>query len=304
MTKSALAKDPSLPSTSRRGNWKYKNTWVNKEGFKVDNYGKVLPGQKTPFVPTSKNPFQKGKETEPKAPPKARPTAEERIKKGTEQLVEKGVQYVNKFDPRTFQQQYQPQFAKGMQRAYDTVYGQFERQNQERFAREQDQLQQSLVERGLDPAGEAYQSLSKQLADQQNAARQDAQAAAWQAAQSYQQQGYEQATGAAMLPVQLRSPFLDYYNQLGQRQFTSAEAEKQRAWEAEQERIKREWAQKMRGGRGGGGGGGGGGRNPYEDQLNAYIMSKYGDGQGNKQPSNTDTFVNSVGSGAVLTTIR
>lgn len=48
-----------LPTLSSRGNWQYNGTWVNQEGYKVDGYGKVIPGQRGPFVPTQRNPFFK-----------------------------------------------------------------------------------------------------------------------------------------------------------------------------------------------------------------------------------------------------
>ena len=47
----------NLPTLSARGNWQYNGTWVNQEGYKVDGYGKVMPNQAGPFVPTQRNPF-------------------------------------------------------------------------------------------------------------------------------------------------------------------------------------------------------------------------------------------------------
>lgn len=55
----------NLPTLSSRGNWQYNGTWVNQEGYKVDGYGQVVPGQRGPFVPTQRNPFVKA------APPTA-----------------------------------------------------------------------------------------------------------------------------------------------------------------------------------------------------------------------------------------
>lgn len=280
--KTAMAKDPKTPPLSRRGNWKFNGQWVDKEGYKVDNYGKRLANQAKPFVPAKQNPFAPKASTPttqgPAAP--AAPTPQQQIQGGLEGLVQEGIGDVRNFDPNTFQQQYQPQFEQGMQRAYDTIYGQFERKNQEQFARQNEQLQQSLVERGLDPNSPAYQALTRQLADQQNTARQDAQNAAWQAAQGYQQQGYQQATGTALLPSQMASPYLDLY---GQQQGISAqqqEAQRQRDFEEALRRGDRASAERIaKMSRGGGGGG----SNADEAALAARIMAGYGPQQGGSQ---------------------
>jgi hypothetical protein len=275
-TKGAMGKDPSLPETSKRGNWKYKGKWVNKEGFLVDNYGKVLPNQKNPFVAAAQNPFAK-KQTNPndtKQTKPVAPTAEERINTNINNLVESGAKQAGEFNPETFVQDYNPQFNQTMQDAYDRIYGQFEQKNQERFARENDQLQQSLVERGLDPNSPAYQALTRQLAEQQNTARQDAQNAAWQSAQGYQQQIYNQASGAALLPSQIASPYLNIYGQGQQLQFTGTEAEKQRKWQEEQARLDREQRERLAKRQGGGGG-----QNNNGAEIAAYIMNRYGSGQ-------------------------
>lgn len=280
--KTAMAKDPKTPPLSRRGNWKFNGQWVDKEGYKVDNYGKRLANQAKPFVPAKQNPFAPKASTPttqgPAAP--AAPTPQQQIQGGLEGLVQEGIGDVRNFDPNTFQQQYQPQFEQGMQRAYDTIYGQFERKNQEQFARQNEQLQQSLVERGLDPNSPAYQALTRQLADQQNTARQDAQNAAWQAAQGYQQQGYQQATGTALLPSQMASPYLDLY---GQQQGISAqqqEAQRQRDFEEALRRGDRASAERIaKMSRGGGGGG----SNADEAALAARIMAGYTPQQGGGQ---------------------
>lgn len=280
--KTAMAKDPKTPPLSRRGNWKFNGQWVDKEGYKVDNYGKRLANQAKPFVPAKQNPFAPKASTPttqgPAAP--AAPTPQQQIQGDLEGLVQEGIGDVRNFDPNTFQQQYQPQFEQGMQRAYDTIYGQFERKNQEQFARQNEQLQQSLVERGLDPNSPAYQALTRQLADQQNTARQDAQNAAWQAAQGYQQQGYQQATGTALLPSQMASHYLDLY---GQQQGISAqqqEAQRQRDFEEALRRGDRASAERIaKMSRGGGGGG----SNADEAALAARIMAGYGPQQGGSQ---------------------
>ena len=296
--KTAMKKEPSTPYANRYGVWKYDNNWVNKEGFKTDRFGKVIGQQAKPFVPTDKNPFT-GKDKKPgtssvtNKPSQAMINQQKRIDRTQGRLVESGIREAQQFNPDTYQQQYQPQFEAGMQRAYDTIYGQFERKNQERFAREQQQLQQSLVERGLDPSGEAYQAQTRQLAEQQNMARQDAQNAAWQAAQAYQEQGYQQATGAAMLPHQIRAPYMDLHGQQRQQQWTAAEAAAQRKWEAQQAELQRKHQMALAN-RAGGGGGGGAPRDPYVD----YVMSQYGPpGGGSGGPNTGNAFVTGVGAG-------
>jgi len=281
----AMATDPKTPKTSKRGNWQYNGQWVNKEGYKVDGYGKPLPGQNKPFVPANKNPFAP-KASTPTTQGPAAPTAQENIEGGMQGLVQEGINYARDFDPNTYQQQYEPQFEQGMQRAYDTIYNQFERKNQEQFARQNEQLQQSLVERGLDPNSPAYQALTKQLAEQQGAARQDAQNAAWQAAQGYQQQGYTQATGTALLPGQIASPYLELYGQGQQLEFTGSEADKQRQWQARQNQLEMQNRLAISRRQGGGGGG----ANSAEAALAAYTMGQYGN-QGQNSGQSTGNAV-------------
>lgn len=274
----AMGQDPKTPPTSKRGNWKFNGQWVNKDGFKVDGYGKVLPGQTKPFVPANKNPFapKTNAPTTPAAP--VAPTAEQQIQGGLEGLVQEGIGDARNFDPNTFQEKYEPQFEQGMQRAYDTIYNQFERKNQEQFARQNEQLQQSLVERGLDPNSPAYQALTKQLAEQQGSARQDAQNAAWQAAQGYQQQGFTQATGSALLPGQVASPYLELYGQQQGFQFTAAEAQRQRDFEEALRRGDRASAERIA--KMSRGGGGGGGTSSADAAYANYTMNQYGNPQG------------------------
>ena len=284
----AMATDPKTPKTSKRGNWQYNGQWVNKEGYKVDGYGKPLPGQNKPFVPANKNPFAP-KPSNPTTQGPAAPTAQQNIQSGMQGLVQEGIDYAQGFDPNTFQQQYEPQFEQGMQRAYDTIYNQFERKNQEQFARQNEQLQQSLVERGLDPNSPAYAALTKQLAEQQGSARQDAQNAAWQAAQSYQQQGYTQATGSALLPGQIANPYLELYGQGQQLQFTGSEADKQRQWQARQNQLEMQNRLQIAKRQGGGGG-----ANSAEAALAAYTMGQYGNQGQNRGQSTTNAAITGV----------
>lgn len=266
--RTAMAKDPKTPATSKRGNWQFNGQWVDKEGYKVDGYGKRLANQSKPFVPTNKNPFAPNSSA-PTTQGPAAPTPQQNIQSGMEGLVQEGIGYARDFDPTTFQQQYEPQFEQGMQRAYDTIYNQFERKNQEQFARQNEQLQQSLVERGLDPNSPAYAALTRQLAEQQGSARQDAQNAAWQAAQQYQQQGFQQATGTALLPGQVNMPLYELYGQQYNITAQQQEAQKQRVFEAQQKERDRQTQLQIAKRQGGGGGG-------AETALANYMMNPYG----------------------------
>jgi hypothetical protein len=271
--KGAMAKEPSTPPTSKRGNWQFNGQWVDKEGYKVDGYGKRLGGQSKPLVPAKQNPFApkaSAPTTQGPAAPAA-PTPQEQIQGGMEGLVREGIDYARDFDPNTFQGKYEPQFEQGMQRAYDTIYGQFERKNQDMFAQQNQQLQQSLVERGLDPNSPAYQALTKQLAEQQSSARQSAQDAAWQAAQGYQQQGFQQATGTALLPSQIASPYLELYGQQQGLTAQQQEAQRQRDFEEAMRRGDRASAERIAQMSRGGGGGGNAAANAYA----AYEMNQY-----------------------------
>jgi hypothetical protein len=288
--RTAMAKDPKTPSTSKRGNWQFNGQWVDKEGYKVDGYGKRLGNQTKPFVPANKNPFAP-KPSTPTTQGPAAPTAQQNIQTGMQGLVQEGIDYAQGFDPNTFQQQYEPQFEQGMQRAYDTIYNQFERKNQEQFARQNEQLQQSLVERGLDPNSPAYAALTKQLAEQQGSARQDAQNAAWQAAQGYQQQGFTQATGSALLPSQIASPYLELYGQGQQLQFTGSEADKQREWQARQNQLEMQNRLQIAKRQGGGGG------NSAEAAYAAYTMGQYGNQRQNNGQSTGNAAVTGVTQG-------
>lgn len=209
--KGAMGKDPSLPKTSARGNWKYKGKWVNKDGFLVDNYGKVLPNQKQPFVAAANNPFAK-KDTKP--PPGTTPPGNKKPSPPpVEQVVDDSfrqgagaykniVDQFNKFDPNTVQSNYQPQFTDAMNQARDSMMGQFERRNADLFARERLQTEQNIVERGLDPNSPAAKQMMQELNDRQDRARQEAMNAAETQAYNVQQQGYNQATGLAMMPYE------------------------------------------------------------------------------------------------------
>lgn len=212
------------------------------------------------------------------------PNQEKRIERGLGGVVEKGIEQAEQFDPMTFYQQYQPAFEEGRQREYERIYGAFERQSAEQFGREQQQLEQSLVERGLDPSGEAYKSLKENLYKSQEAARQNARDAAMSNANALQQQYYLQASGSALLPSQIQQPLLNIYSEQGQRD-----------WAARQAELERQSREKLARSAGGGGG------NTANQQWANFVMSQYGGQQ--QQPSTLNTGIQSLGQGAATAII-
>lgn len=212
------------------------------------------------------------------------PNQEKRIERGLGGVVEKGIEQAEQFDPMTFYQQYQPAFEEGRQREYERIYGAFERQSAEQFGREQQQLEQSLVERGLDPSGEAYKSLKENLYKSQEAARQNARDAAMSNANALQQQYYLQASGSALLPSQIQQPYLNIYSEQGQRE-----------WAARQAELERQSREKLARSAGGGGG------NTANQQWANFVMSQYGGQQ--QQPSTLNTGIQSLGQGAATAII-
>lgn len=212
--KGAMSKDPSLPKTSKRGNWKYKGKWVNPEGMLVDNYGKVIPGQTKPFVQAKDNPFQKNtKPTGPTTPPKPTtpgkkgPPTPEQI---TDEAMRQGGQAYtnitkrfNEFDPNTVQSEYNPEYNQQMDRVRNSYMDQFNRRNEQAFAQERTDIQQQIAERGLDPNSPAAQAMMRDMNDRQDRARQEAMATAEQLTDQRQQQFYNQATGLAQIPFEM-----------------------------------------------------------------------------------------------------
>jgi len=178
--------------------------------------------------------------------------------------------YAQQFNPATFQQQYEPQFNQQMDRAYNNIYNQFERRNQAEFARQNEEFQQSMAERGLDPNSEAYKTLSKQLTDRQDLARQEAQSAATQQAYAVQQQGFEQATGTSLLPGQIWNQYsAPYLAQYGTRSAMDLSAQNQQ-YAKELAALDFKYKQRLQ--QSAPRGGGGGGSSP--DYLAQYVLGQ------------------------------
>lgn len=212
------------------------------------------------------------------APP-TQPSQEDRVVQAGGDVFEQMSGYAKQFDPRTFQSQYEPVYSQEMERARQNVLGQFERRNAEEFGRQTQELERSIAERGLDPAGEAARALRKQVTERQDLARQEALSAAESAAQGVNQQIYQQATGAALLPQQIASGFMDPYQASMQQRFLNEQGiqqfEQQKALAAQKQRNDLELIAKTP--RGGGGGG------AAPDYYGQYLLGTLGQGY-NQQP--------------------
>jgi hypothetical protein len=207
------------------------------------------------------------------APPPP-PSQEERVAQAGGDVFEQMSGYAKQFDPRTFQSQYEPVYSQEMERARQNVLGQFERRNVEEFSRQTQELERSIAERGLDPAGEAARALRKQVTERQDLARQEAYSAAENAAQGVQQQMYGQATGTALLPGQVAGQYMDPYMLQQQQSFAGQQQqtqfEQQKALAAQQQKYAlQQIAKTPRGG-----GGGGQQSDPYWD----YALGTLGQG--------------------------
>lgn len=208
------------------------------------------------------------------------PTQEERVVQTGGDVFEQMAGYAKQFDPRTFQAQYEPVYSQEMERARQNVLGQFERRNAEEFARQSQEVERSIAERGLDPAGEAARALRKQMTERQDLARQEALSAAESAAQGVQQQMYGQATGTALLPQQIAAGFMDPYEAAMQQRFLGqqqqAQFEQQKALAAQKQRYDLELIAKTP--RGGGGGG------AQPDYYSQYVLGNLAQGYSQQQP--------------------
>jgi len=131
------------------------------------------------------------------------------------------------FDPNQIMTQMQPQFTQSMQQAGDASYNEFMRRAEPEFAKQQQALEQQLIERGLDPQGEAFKYNMDQLAQQQNDARQSARAQATQQGMEYQQQMFGQGTTLAGMPAQIAGQFAAPYMAGVENQFQRGLAEQQ-----------------------------------------------------------------------------
>lgn len=205
-----------------------------------------------------------------------------------EELYGNMANYYRDFDPNQIMTEMQPQFTQSMQQAGDAQYNEFMRRAEPEFAKQRETLQQQLIERGLDPQGEAFKYNMDQLAQQQNDARQSARAQATQQGMEYQQQLFGQGTTLAGMPAQIAGQFAAPYMAGVENQFQRGLAEQQygfgRGLAEQQFGYAQQLARQQQKGaerianiqarhRGGGGGGGGYGQMTPDIQ---YMLGQLG----------------------------
>lgn len=178
-------------------------------------------------------------------------------------------QYYQGFNPQQMMTQAQPAFTQGMQQAGDALYQEYMRRAEPELQRQQQATQQSLIERGLDPRGEAYKDAMTQLAQQQNDMRLAAQSRAAQEGAAYQQQLFEQARLQAMMPAQFAGAF-------GAPMQSFQEYQQQRSLQERQ--LQNQLAMARMANRGGGGG-----MDPNQAQFINSILGQYEQGIAQRQ---------------------
>lgn len=229
--KTALAKSPSTviaqKATGKREQGIHKNNkgqWVNKDGLRVDGYGRLLPGQKAkapkqtaPTTPTGQQPPQKTEEEKFKDLTPKQQDAATREQSGAfvNQTLQGGMGYdVN--DPT---KNFQGGFQASMDKAYGNVMDQFNRSMQPEFDRQNAEFNQRMAEQGIDPNSGSYQAQFRALQNSQNEARQNAMNQATQQAYAVQQQGFGQQQQAYMTPFQaMQTGIIPWATQYGSEQ--------------------------------------------------------------------------------------
>lgn len=140
----------------------------------------------------------------------------------------KQMQAQGAFNPGDYDQSYQE--------AAQNVMDQFEAQNAQQFQLESEAAEEAIAQRGIDPAGRQAERLRAQLAQNQGGLRRQAQLAAEQAGRTVQQQRFEQD----LVQYNVPSDQISKLGSLFSGQLVGLEAQKQRDFEAEQNRLTRE----------------------------------------------------------------
>lgn len=219
--KTALAKTPSTApakkTTGKREQGIHKNArgqWVNKEGLRVDGYGRLLPGQKA--KPGTQQP---GAGKQPPAEKKFTDLTpqqqDEAVREGSGGFINQVFQGAAGYDPNDPTKNFQTGFQSAMDRAYNNVMDQFNRTMQPEFDRQNAEFNQRMAEQGIDPNSGAYQAQFRALQNSQNEARQNAMSQATQQAYGVQKQGFEQQQSAYLTPFEAMkvgaTPWLTQY---------------------------------------------------------------------------------------------
>ena len=207
--------------------------------------------------------------------------------------------YAQQFNPQTFQQQYEPQFQQAMDKARQSVMGQFEQRTGQAFAKERQDFETAMANRGVAPGSQQYQVELQGLTDRQDRSRQEAMNAAEQAAQGIQAQGYQQATGAAMLPGEIAGQFLPPSMAQYQQAANMQTMTQQQQFNKELAALENKYRLQQIKATPRGGGGGGGGLDPYQQYELAETMGRYNEQapQPNPWSQAAASFAGSFGAG-------
>jgi hypothetical protein len=303
--KAAMGSDPStkpkaadLPKTSARGNWKYQGrVWVNKEGYKVDNYGKPRPGQNQPFVPAKNNPFAPkapGTPSGPGTPSKPNnrdPLTNKKLTPWQETPSEERSGFVDADlaawmrNNLTAATPFNPgSSAELMDKARQNVMSQFEMQNAEAFKRQEADFYQRAAEQGMDPNNPGYAALYKQeVTDRQDRARQSAMLTAEEAAQSVSKQDFEQQYQQFLAPGIQFGQYSPVYGDIYRTNQQGALTREELAQREEIARADRENAYRIAQvqARAGGGGGAGNSRTLFDQWRERNVGAGYAPPAGN-----------------------
>ena len=233
--------------TAQKGTPEYKRAAqvLKNVGTKYGlNWQKYVPGAargrgpKDPFTGKTEPPFQQ-------LTPEQRDTE---LDESTAAIMRRMMEQQKSFQPGDYDT--------SMQNAYNAVYDQFDRRNQDQFRREENDFQQKMAERGIDPTSNLYKaSFKTEIADRQDQARQEAQNAATQAAYNVQQQMYNQDYQTVMAPGQIAAAYAPYWSQM-QKGRMDLEMLKYKA-EQDRQLAELEMKNRLAVARMGGGGGGG-----------------------------------------------
>lgn len=127
------------------------------------------------------------------------------------------------------------------QQAAQNVMDQFQMQNAQQFQQEAEGVEEMIAQRGIDPTGRQAERLRAQMAQNQGNLKRQAQLAAEQAGRTVQQQRFEQDLTRYNVPTdQIAKIGSLFTGQLG-----SVEAQRQREFEGQQNKLTREQQMKM-----------------------------------------------------------
>jgi hypothetical protein len=126
-------------------------------------------------------------------------------------------------------------FQSQMDQARQNVMNEFERSMGPQFEREEQGFRQRMAEQGIDPNSGAFQVQYQNMKEAQNAARQGAQAQAFQLGAGYQQQVFQQGMEGRRLPLEQLAATTPYFTQPYQTGMAGQQADLQRKFEAEQQ---------------------------------------------------------------------